>query len=245
MPPNRLSSPASDGAAYLRAAPEAMSAANWQLKPSVPLSGAGWPIASAGSADRQDAPRKVRFALDSLLEGAGFEPSVPRQAVRRAAVLSLPPSPTGRSFRRGGYGPGGDRRPDRAVEIADRRWCASEPPPESRIKPSRRVGPSRGTDGSNPSPSSGELIANLTSCAFVENQGFRAVCSPPEPRRHASRKRRRRGFQQIASSHTGFCPSVPTARPISLNSVAQCSEQGQQYFPFPFRIRPADTRPTA
>jgi hypothetical protein len=26
-----------------------------------------------------DAPVKVRFALDSALEGAGFEPSVPRQ----------------------------------------------------------------------------------------------------------------------------------------------------------------------
>ena len=44
--------------------------------------------------------------------------------------------------------------------IADRRWCASEPPLESRIKPSRRVGPSRGTDGYNPSPSSGESGAN-------------------------------------------------------------------------------------
>ena len=42
----------------------------------------------------------------------------------------------------------------------DRRWCASEPPLESPIKPSRRVDPSRGTDGSNPSPSSAESCAN-------------------------------------------------------------------------------------
>jgi hypothetical protein len=100
---------------------------------------------------------------DCLLEGAGFEPSVPRQESRRFEPASVP-SRVGRC-RRGGYGPGGDRRPDRAVEIADRRWCAFEPPLESRIKPSRRVGPSRGTDGSNPSPSSGESDANLSSCA--------------------------------------------------------------------------------
>jgi hypothetical protein len=54
--------------------------------------------------------------------------------------------------------------PGRAV-IAHRRWCASEPPLESRIKPARRVGPSRGTDGSHPSPSTGESDANLTSGA--------------------------------------------------------------------------------
>ena len=95
-----------------------------------------------------------RFVPDSLLEGGGFEPSVPRQESRRFERASVPSR--GGRCRRGGYGPGGDRRPDRAVEIADRRWCASEPPLESRIKPSRRVGPSRGTDGSNPSPSSGE-----------------------------------------------------------------------------------------
>ena len=39
-----------------------------------------------------------------------------RSPVRRAAVLSLPPSPSrGGRCRRGGYGPGGDRRPDRAL----------------------------------------------------------------------------------------------------------------------------------
>ena len=95
-----------------------------------------------------------RFAADSALEGAGFEPSVPRKESRRFEPASIP-SRVGRC-RRGGYGPGGDCRPDRAVEIADRRWCASEPPLEVRIKRSRRVGPSRGTDGSNPSPSSEE-----------------------------------------------------------------------------------------
>ena len=59
-----------------------------------------------------------------------------------------------------------------------------------------------------------------------ENQGFRAVCSPPEPRRYAGPKRRRHsGFEKIASSHTGFSPNVPTVSPISLNSVAQCGEQ--------------------
>ena len=105
-------------------------------------------------------PRKVGFSVDSPLEGAGFEPSVPRQESRRFEPASVP-SRVGRCHR-GGYGPGGDRRPDRAVETADPRWCASEPPLEIRIKPSRRVGPSRGTDGSNPSPSSGESGANLT-----------------------------------------------------------------------------------
>jgi hypothetical protein len=101
-------------------------------------------------------PSKGRqgFAQDPSLEGAGFEPSVPRQESRRFEPASVPSR--GGRCRRGGYGPGGDRRPDRAVEIADRRWCASEPPLESGIKPSRRVGPSRGTDGSNPSPSSGQ-----------------------------------------------------------------------------------------
>ena len=104
---------------------------------------------------------QYRSSPDSPLEGAGFEPSVPRQESRRFEPASVPSR--GGRCRRGGYGPGGDRRPDRAVEIADRRWCASEPPLESRIKPSRRVGPSRGTDGSNPSPSSGESRANLSS----------------------------------------------------------------------------------
>ena len=57
-------------------------------------------------------------------------------------------------------------------------------------------------------------------------QGFRAIRSAPEPRRDTSRKRRRRGgFQQIASSHIGFSPNVQTANPISLNSTAQCGEQ--------------------
>ena len=117
---------------------------------------------------------KTKFAADSALEGAGFEPSVPRQERRRFEPASVP-SRVGRC-RRGGYGPGGDRRPDRAVEIADRRWCASEPPLESRIKPSRRVGPSRGTDGSNPSPSSGESGANRLSGAHPSLQ-VRAVAS--------------------------------------------------------------------
>ena len=90
--------------------------------------------------------RGTESSPTSPLEGDGFEPSVPRQESRRFEPASVP-SRVGRC-RRGGYGPGGDRRPDRAVEIADRRWCASEPPLESRIKLSRRVGPSRGTDGS-------------------------------------------------------------------------------------------------
>src|ERR1700726_2410467 len=107
-----------------------------------------------------------RFAPDSLLERAGFEPSVPRQESRRFEPASVPSR--GGRCRRGGYGPGGDRRPDRAVEIADRRWCASEPPLESQIKPSRRVGPSRGTDGSNPSPSSEESNANLMPTTFSQ-----------------------------------------------------------------------------
>jgi len=104
---------------------------------------------------------EVWFAADSPVEGAGFEPSVPRQESRRFEPASVPSR--GGRYRRGGDGPGGDRRPDRAVDIADRRCCASEPLRESRIKPSRRVGPSRGTDGSNPSPSREESPANSIS----------------------------------------------------------------------------------
>src|ERR1700719_3603701 len=111
---------------------------------------------------------EVGFAVDSPLEGAGFEPSVPRQESRRFEPASVPNR--GGRCRRGGFGPGGDRRPDRAVEIADCRWCASEPPLESRIKPSRRVGPSRGADSSNPSPSSGESGTNLTSTPWRAGQ---------------------------------------------------------------------------
>ena len=116
---------------------------------------------------------KVRFAVASPLEGAGFEPSVPRQESRRFEPASVPSR--GGRCRRGGYGPGGDRRPDRAVEIADLRWCASEPPLESRIKPSRRAGPSRGTDGSNPSPSRRESAANLTPADARASRDFTAT----------------------------------------------------------------------
>jgi hypothetical protein len=59
---------------------------------------------------------KVRFA-PALLEGDGFGPSVPGQESRRFEPASVPSR--GGRCRRGGYGPGGDRRPDRAVEIAD------------------------------------------------------------------------------------------------------------------------------
>src|SRR5438477_1514492 len=102
------------------------------------------------------------------------EPSVPRQESRRFEPASVPSR--GGRCRRGGDGPGGDRRPDRAFEIADRRWCASEPLLERRIKPSRRVGPSRGTDGSNPSLSSGESGANRAAqtrlCALGYSESF-------------------------------------------------------------------------
>jgi hypothetical protein len=117
--------------------------------------------------------QEIEFAPDSPLEGAGFEPSVPRQESRRFEPASVP-SRVGRC-RRGGYGPGGDRRPDRAVEIADRRRCASEPPLESRIKPSRRVGPSRRTEGSNPSPSSGESGANRNRPAVISRPGDHVI----------------------------------------------------------------------
>ena len=55
------------------------------------------------------------------------------------------------------------------------RWCASEPPLESRIKPSRRAGPSRGTDGSNPSPSRRESAANLTPADARASRDFTAT----------------------------------------------------------------------
>jgi len=129
-----------------------------------------------GGFDQRGLPRLLggaRFVYDSALEGDGFEPSVPRQESRRFEPASVPSR--GGGCRRGGYGPGGDRRPDRAVKIADRRWCASEPPLESRIKPSRRWS-FTGTDGSNPSPSSGE-----SQQIFGSARDFREKASATRP----------------------------------------------------------------
>ncbi len=115
---------------------------------------------------------RIRNHRSPVRRGRRFEP---------ASV----PSRSGRC-RRGVYGPGGDRRPDRAVEIADCRWCASEPPLESRIKPSRRVGPSRGTDGSNPLPSSSEFLCvpSLARTRSLLEPRFFWASGPkfPEPR---------------------------------------------------------------
>ena len=106
--------------------------ASWPARPNAPDSCANSRRTRAGGTDGSQ---------NSPVEGAGFGPSVP---VRRAAVLSLPPSQPRRSLSSRRLWSRRRSRPDRAVEIADRRWCASEPPLESRIKPSRRVGPSRG-----------------------------------------------------------------------------------------------------
>ena len=54
-----------------------------------------------------------------------------------------------------------------------------------------------------------------------ENQGFRAIRTPPEPWRHAGHKRRRGTFKQVTSSHSGVSPDSQNSRPISMNSVAQ------------------------
>jgi len=67
---------------------------------------------------------EIRFALDSALEGAGFEPSVPRQESRRFEPASVPRR--GGRCRRGGYGPGGDRRPDRRPPMARFRASAGK-----------------------------------------------------------------------------------------------------------------------
>jgi hypothetical protein len=47
-------------------------------------------------------PRKVRFALDSSLEGAGFEPSVPRETKRFLDGRSCRPRRASESRRGGG-----------------------------------------------------------------------------------------------------------------------------------------------
>jgi hypothetical protein len=74
---------------------------------------------------------EVKFACDSLLEGAGFEPSVPRGCARRVACRFSCAS----TFSVGGELSRGDIQ---------------------------RLVVSRGTDGSNPSPSSKESVASLT-----------------------------------------------------------------------------------
>jgi hypothetical protein len=92
--------------------------------------------------DRQrplDLIEKVRFAIDSALEGIGFEPSVPRKApdilVVSGLVRALFPS----------------------AENQAKATCAG---PETLVV-------SCGTDGSNPAPSSGES-ANLRSLSMSE-----------------------------------------------------------------------------
>ena len=88
-------------------------------------------------------PLRDRWFADSSAEGAGFEPSVARS--RRFEPASVPSR--GGRCRRGGYGPGGDRRPDRAVEIADPsvrpRTCAPRQGQEVRFavdSPLKRTG---------------------------------------------------------------------------------------------------------
>ena len=54
--------------------------------------------ANAGSLSfDRDAPAKFRFASDSLLEGAGFEPSVPRLRARCIWARATRPTPPARS----------------------------------------------------------------------------------------------------------------------------------------------------
>src|SRR5258707_6184629 len=86
------------------------------------LKSLGWGIRALhqlGTATMVPSPRRLPHTI-SPVEGAGFEPSVPRQESRRFEPASVP-SRVGRCHR-GGHGPGGDRRPDRAAETADPRW---------------------------------------------------------------------------------------------------------------------------
>jgi hypothetical protein len=131
------------------------------LSASAAASPAG-PAAARGAAVAAFAPPVLipRFARDSLLEGARFGPSVP---VWRAAVFEPAVRPQlGGRFRRGGDGP---------AEIAAQIARLISPTAQvrlrasagSRIKLSRRVGPSQGTEGSNLSPSSEESTRELVS----------------------------------------------------------------------------------
>jgi hypothetical protein len=79
-------------------------------------------------ADRDNLHEEVRFPADSPLEGAGFEPSVPRRRARRLRGLGS------RSLRRISIG---RNHAQAGLEI---------------------LVVSRGTDGSNPGPSSGESM---------------------------------------------------------------------------------------
>jgi hypothetical protein len=77
---------------------------------------------------RWDSLPKIRFAPDSPLEGAGFEPSVPRDTTKfRGRLMSL---------------------------LLDSPHA--EKSARTRTDTTRMRGASRGTDGSNPAPSSGE-----------------------------------------------------------------------------------------
>jgi hypothetical protein len=89
---------------------------------------------------------EVRFAIDSPVEEARFEPSVPRQMSYDAERLSLVASAT--------------------IPIPQKSPTLSRP----------------GTEGSNPSPSSGESLANLTSSRWrlAVRSGFRMRHGPAQ-----------------------------------------------------------------
>jgi hypothetical protein len=79
---------------------------------------------------------------DSLLEGDGFEPSVPRQILQRALTMFAPDS----TLEGDGFEPSIVAR--EPVYIAEVNWG---------YRPGSQKN-SAGTDGSNPSPSSGEGV---------------------------------------------------------------------------------------
>ena len=81
----------------------------------------------------------------------------------------------------------------------------------------RAVATSLGIDVSGSVHAEGELDFRGTLSVDREAAvGFRAIRAPDSGRGSNRKRRRRGGFKQIASSHSGFSQSLQTAGPISL-----------------------------
>src|SRR5438132_3259148 len=135
---------------------------------------------------------KVRFAPDSPLEGTGFEPSVPRQE-KWSMPSSSDQTRVGRTLTLGRGAESSLEGRDIELSVSPKDICTS--PYDLCANRSDRRQSRRGTDGSNPLPSSGESPANrverpeswsfsLGDCAELVTMArdFRALHAEPERR---------------------------------------------------------------
>jgi len=121
-------------------------------------------------------PEEVRFAIDSALERAGFEPSVPR--LRWAPVHPGAHDATRRHREFHIKNPG--------LRAGVSTWRSRLPLGNHCLIARLRLRRSRGTEGSNPAPSTGESAANLTTPKRPLDAPWRACasdfhCRDPEP----------------------------------------------------------------